>query len=94
MRALAWGLLDRLLDGPQDARTIATAASLLRLVAALGPEDPGLDEALAAIELHGRAWHGLPPRDSDGWQRAEALFGPEALAELRRWVAADAGEAG
>jgi hypothetical protein len=85
-RTLGWALLGRLFDGTQDARTIATAAALLRLVAGLGPEDPDLDDALRAVELHGRAWHGLPPRDSDGWRRAEALFGPEALEEISRWA--------
>jgi hypothetical protein len=87
--ALAWALLERLLDGAQDARTVATAAALLRLVAGLGPEDPDLDEALAAVELHGRAWHGLGPRDSDEWRRAEALFGAEALEEMSRWAEDD-----
>lgn len=96
VRGFAWWLAEELLQGigaPWNNATPVT--SVLRVLAAMGPEPMAEDEALAEVELRGLVMHGIPPRTPEEWARAEALFSPEALREIRRWeplLAADEGE--
>lgn len=84
LRGVAWWLLEEILSDRLQERAGAIA-SILRVLAALGPGELAEDEALAEVELRGLLMHGLPPKDEAAWERARAVFSPEALAEFARW---------
>jgi len=85
LHGLAWWLAEAALRGSVESREAAVVASLIRVLAALGP--PGLeeDELLLEVELRALIAHGIPPRTEGEWARAAALFDDAALAEIRRW---------
>ena len=85
LRALGWSLLDRLANGELDPRRAGVMASLMRVVAALGPEPEDEQELLREAQLRGLVMHGIPPRTPEEWQLAERVFDDEALREFHRW---------
>lgn len=86
LRGTGWWLLEQLTGTvPFAAREGSVAASVLRVLAALGPEPASEDEALAEVELRGRLMHGQPPGTPQEWERAALVFEGDALAEFRRW---------
>jgi hypothetical protein len=83
---VSWWLLEQLVrDGVKERA--APIASIIRVLAGLGPGDPAESDALAETELRGLLMHGQPPRTDDEWRRAAATFTPEAIAEFERWAA-------
>jgi hypothetical protein len=81
---VAWWLLDRLLtdDTAQARERIAVAATLLRVLAMLGPAPARAGEAARETELRALLLHGRLPRDEDEWALARSLFDDDALAVL------------
>ena len=63
-RGLAWWTVDSLLRGELPASNASVIASLLRVIAGLGPDPVSEEEALAETAFRGRIMHGLPPRDA------------------------------
>ncbi len=86
-RGLAWWTIDTLLRGELSAASATVVASLLRVIAGLGPGAAEEAEALAETAFRGRIMHGLPPSTPAEWERAERNYTPEAVAEFRRWEA-------
>lgn len=82
LREFAWWLVGRLLTGELDAQRAGVLATLMRVVAALGPEPVSRERAFAEAALRGRMMHGLPPRNADEWAIAESLFSQEVLDEF------------
>lgn len=86
LRGTGWWLMEQLaVHQPLEARAVSVAASLLRVLAGLGPELASEDEALLEVELRGRLMHGQHPRDGAEWARASKVFDDAALAEFQRW---------
>lgn len=86
LRGLGWWLIERVLWGRIETQQASVVASLMRTLAALGPEEASEEEALREVELRGRLMHGQPPRTEEEWARARAAFDEDALAEFRRWA--------
>lgn len=86
LRSLGWWLIERVLLGQFETQRASVAASLMRTLAALGPEEASEEEALREVELRGRLMHGLPPRTEEEWARAQEAFDEGSLAEFRRWA--------
>ncbi len=86
LRGTGWWLMERLtaVDAVDEKRA-AVAATVLRVLASLGPEPANAAEALAEVELRGRLMHGQPPSSPEQWERAARAFDPDALEEFRRW---------
>ena len=87
LRAVAWLVLERLYIADMTASEASAAGTIIRALTALG-DDPGdEEEQLRIIELHGGLMNGVPPRDDEEWELAGRIFGPESIAEFRRWQA-------
>ena len=84
IRAIGWWLLDGLMSGEVEPRTASVVASVLRVMASLGPEPMDEREALAEVELRGLLMHGIPPATEEQWARARRTFGTEFLETLER----------
>lgn len=90
LRGTGWWLLEQLTrSGSVDEKHASVAASVLRVLAGLGPEHASEEEALAEVELRGRLMHGQPPRDPPQWERTTRTFGSDALEEIRGWEIED-----
>jgi hypothetical protein len=87
LRGLAWWVVGGVLSRDLAANEATVIASLLRVLAALGPAEASTAAALREVELRGRIMHGQPPRDAVEWELASSLFSDEALDEFRRWEA-------
>lgn len=86
IRDFAWWLIGQSLRGDIDDRRVSVMATMIRVLASLGPAPMDDQEELAAIRLRGRLMHGIPPADGD-WPALEELFDADAVAEIRRWSA-------
>ncbi len=84
LRELGWWLVDQVLAGRVGREQATGVASVMRVLAGLGPDAGDTDAALAEVELRGRIAYGLPPRDTDEWALARERFTEEALQELAR----------
>jgi len=85
LRELGWWLVDRMVSAELPTPNGSVIASVMRILASLGPEPMAQAEALKQVELRGRIMHGQPPRTPEEWERAEAIFDDDALAEFHRW---------
>ncbi len=85
LRGLGWWLVEGTLRQRVGAREASVVASLLRTLAALGPDEGDTEDALREVELRGVLMHGMPPRTPEEWARAARIFDDDALAEFRRW---------
>ena len=84
---LGWWLVERVISGATNTAEASVLASVMRVLAALGPGEMDRDAALREAQLRGLVMHGIPPRTAEEWELAESLFDDDALAELRRWQA-------
>ncbi|MEO9254327.1 MAG: hypothetical protein ABI305_02220 [Tepidiformaceae bacterium] len=85
LRGLGWWVIGETLRQALDPRSGSVVVSVMRVLAALGPEPLAEEEALKEVELRGRVMNGQAPRDASEWERAERTFDEHALAEFRRW---------
>lgn len=85
LRGLGWWVIGETLRESLDPRSGSVVVSVMRVLAALGPEPLAEEEALREVELRGRIMNGHAPRDVEEWKRAESAFDDGALAEFRRW---------
>lgn len=85
LHGLAWLVARGVLEGSVDVRAAGVVASLLRVLAALGPPEMDEQEALRETVLRGLIMQGIPPRTPEEWALAEAIFDDQALREIRRW---------
>lgn len=83
---VAWWALEQLAAGGLEARDGGVYSTLLRVLLACAPEDPGGGQLLAEIELRGRLMHGLPPATPGQLELLESRFSDEAAAEVQRWT--------
>jgi len=85
LRGVAWAFLYEIRHSPEYIKLAAPAASMMRVILALGeePEDRAL--AIAEAAVVGSVLHGIAPRDEAGWAIAERVFGEETLEDLRHW---------
>src|SRR5690606_37381027 len=72
-------------SGAMDVRAATVVASLLRVLATLGPAEMDEEEALREVELRGLIMQGVPPRTPEEWELAESIFDDDALREIRSW---------
>lgn len=84
LRELGWWLVDQVLAERVGREQATGVASVMRVLAGLGPDPGGTEAALAEVELRGRVAYGLAPRDDDEWALARERFTDEALQELAR----------
>lgn len=90
LRGTGWWLLERITGtGTVDQRAASAGATLLRVLAALGPERTSEEAALAEVELRGRIMHGQAPRTTAEWERAGRVFTNDAIGEFHRWDLGD-----
>ncbi|MFN0146830.1 MAG: hypothetical protein ACKVT1_09980 [Dehalococcoidia bacterium] len=82
-----WWLIERVIGGAISTAEAGVLASLMRVLAGLGPGEMDRDSALREAQLRGLVMHGIPPRDAEEWALAESIFDDDALAELHRWEA-------
>lgn len=88
LRETGWWVIEQLTAAQAfEAKEGSVVASVLRVLAGLGPSPLSEEEALAEVELRGRLAHGLPPASPEQWERAIRVFEPEAVEEYRRWDA-------
>ncbi len=86
VRELAWWLMEALIGGwDHSPGNASSLTAVLRVLASMGPEPRAEEDALAEAELRGLIMHGVPPRTPTEWERAAAVFSPEALREIARW---------
>lgn len=87
LRTLGWCVLERLYTNKMAANEASAAGSIIRALAGLGEAAEDAEQTKDDIVLHGLLHNGFQPRSDAEWQRAEEMFGPERLAEFRRWKA-------
>ena len=85
LTGLGWWLVERVILGAVSTAEAAVLASVMRVLAGLGPGEMDRDSALREAQLRGLVMHGIPPRNQEEWELAEAVFDEEALAEFHRW---------
>jgi hypothetical protein len=83
---LGWWVLERLADGSMEPRRAGVFASMMRVVAAMGPDGATREEQLRETALRGVLMHGIPPRDAEEWALAERIFTADAIEEFHRWT--------
>jgi hypothetical protein len=86
VREFAWWMIARLLSAELDAQRAGVLATLLRVIAALGPEPASRQKAFAEAALRGRMMHGMPPRNAAEWELAESIFSQEVLDEFAHYA--------
>lgn len=84
LRKFSWWLAAKVLRAELEPQRASVLATLVRVLASLGPDPMSEREALAEVELRGLLMHGIPPKNAEQWARAEAIFAPETLAEIER----------
>lgn len=90
LRETGWWVIERLTTAAEfESKEGAVVATVLRVLAGLGPSPLAEEEALAEVELRGRLAHGLPPASAAEWERVMQAFEPGAVDEFRRWEAED-----
>lgn len=87
LRAVGWLVLERLFIGDFEPGKASAAATVIRALTALGDSPADEEEQNRIITLHGLLMNGFQPRDAEEWELAERVFGPERMAEFRRWRA-------
>ena len=87
LRAVGWLVLERLFIEACEPARASAAATLIRALSALGDAPADEEEQNRIITLHGLLMNGFQPRDAEEWELAERVFGPERMAEFRRWRA-------
>ena len=85
LRGLGWWVIERVLGEELPAQNASVLASVMRILATLGPEPLAEEEAWKEVELRGLLMHGDPPRNAEEWRRAAEIFDDASLAEFRRW---------
>lgn len=93
LHALGWWLIEQVLDGESGVarEQIAIAATLMRVLAALGPASADSAAAARETELRARLLHGRRLRDEDDWLLAHSLFDDAAI-EMLSGLATGSGE--
>lgn len=90
LRETGWWVIERLTSNAEfKSPEGSVVASVLRVLAGLGPSPLSEEEALAEVELRGRLAHGLAPASPEQWERAIRVFEADAVEEYRRWEAED-----
>lgn len=82
LRGLGWWLIGAVIDERVEERRASVVNSVMRTLAALGPEELGEEEALREVELRGLLMHGLEPRTPREWEQATLRVSPRLLAAL------------
>lgn len=93
LHALGWWLIEQVLDGESGVarEQVAIAATLMRVLAALGPASADSASAARETELRARLLHGLRLRDEEDWRLAHSLF-DDATIEVLSALATGSGE--
>ena len=82
---VAWDYLRHIRSSPDHEKLASPAASIMRVILALGGEDEVAAEKLEEAIVIGGAINGLPPVTERGWEVAARVFDPMMLAHLRAW---------
>lgn len=92
LHGLGWWTIRNAITGDLETPRAAVVATVMRVLAALGPEPVAQEEALRDVELLGVIMHGVPPRNPAEWERARQLFDADGIEEFERWVALGEGD--
>jgi hypothetical protein len=92
LHGLGWWTIRNAITGDLETPRAAVVATVMRVLAGLGPEPMEEQEALRDVELLGVIMHGVPPRSAAEWERAHQLFDADAIEEFERWVALGEGD--
>jgi hypothetical protein len=85
LRELGWWTIEHTISGDVEPRSGTVICTIMRVLAALGPEPFAEEESLREIELRGLLMNGIPPRTADEWELAARIFDDDAASEFRRW---------
>lgn len=96
LNALGWWLIEQVLSGDTQAPRdqFAIAATLMRVLAAVGPGLASKDEANRETALRARLLHARLPRDEAEWALARSLFDDEALGLIQALALLGEGDGG
>jgi hypothetical protein len=85
LATVAWDYLREVRSSSDYLKSASPAASMMRVIFALGAEDEVSGEKLEEAVVIGGAINGLPPITERGWSIAERVFEPAMLTYLRNW---------
>ncbi len=86
LRTVAWRFLSEIRHAPEFLKLSAPAASMMRVIFALGDEPEDRAAAIAETAVIGSILHGIAPRDEDQWAIAERIYDDATLDDLRHWT--------
>ncbi|MBK7329327.1 MAG: hypothetical protein IPI85_09665 [Dehalococcoidia bacterium] len=86
LRRAVWAYLSELRHSADFVKLAAPAASMMRVILALGDEPGDRAAAIAESAVLGGILHGIAPRDGAGWTVAEQHFDEKTLEDLRHWT--------
>jgi len=87
LRELGWWTIEHTIRGDLTPNRGTVISTIMRVLAAMGPEPLAEEEMLREVELRGVLMNGIPPRTAEEWELAGRIFDDDALAEFRRWPA-------
>ena len=89
LRTVAWMFLAAIRHDRDFIKLSAPAASMMRVILALGEEPEDREAAINETAVIGSVLHGIAPRDAAQWAIAERIYDKATLDDLRRWKARD-----
>jgi len=89
LRGVAWWWLECLCSEAEPAKAAGAAASIIRVLSALGEAPIARERAFAEAELLGSLMSGIPPRGEEDEALAEEMLGADALERMARWPLAE-----
>jgi hypothetical protein len=85
LRELGWWTIEHTISGDLEPWGGTVISTIMRVLAALGPEPLAEEESVRELELRGLLMNGIPSRTVDEWELASRIFDDDALSEFRRW---------
>ncbi|MGE0601775.1 MAG: hypothetical protein AB7J35_19860 [Dehalococcoidia bacterium] len=85
LRTVAWRFLSEIRHDEDYIKLAAPAASMMRVILALGEEPEDRTAAINETAVIGSILHGIAPRDAAQWAIAERIYDDATLEDLRHW---------
>ncbi|MGE3074661.1 MAG: hypothetical protein AB7N24_00915 [Dehalococcoidia bacterium] len=85
LRTVAWRFLSEIRHDEDFIKLAAPAASMMRVILALGEESEDRASAINEAAVIGGVLHGIAPRTAAQWAIAERVYDKATLEDLRHW---------
>jgi hypothetical protein len=85
LRTVAWRFLAAIRHDRDYIKLAAPAASMMRVILALGEEPEDRAAAIAETDVIGSVLHGMAPRTAAQWAIAESVYDAATIEDLRHW---------